>query len=239
MILLVIAAVLIILGLFAAAVIFLMKLFQREAVVQTAHLDTLNSEYMAKEEEIRKHLEDAKRQSQEIIANATKDAAAQKDNILKAAAEEKVNILSEAQAKVDEMIKQADNARLALLKEMEQKIEESGIRRAQELLQVVLPEDFRKQVHERWVADVIANGFSELDRLRVPQGLSEVKVVSAFVLTDAEKEQLESKLKEKLGFTIKLEEETDPALICGLVVNIGSLILDGSLKFKIQGVGRV
>jgi F-type H+-transporting ATPase subunit delta len=74
--------------------------------------------------------------------------------------------------------------------------------------------------------------------LRVPEGLSEVKVVSAFNLTEAEEASLKLKLKEKLGFEVKLREEIDPTLICGLVVNIGSLILDGSLKFKIQGAAR-
>ncbi len=153
--------------------------------------------------------------------------------------EEKAKIIDEAHAKADEVIKQAANARLALLDELEQKISERAIVKAQELLQEVLPEDFRKEVHARWVSDIIANSFQELDRLRVPQGLSEVKVVCAFSLNDEEKSSLKLKLKEKLGFEVKLQEETDPSLICGLVVNIGSLILDGSLKFKIQGAARV
>jgi F0F1-type ATP synthase membrane subunit b/b' len=239
MIILIVAAFAVIVALFAGMVIFLKKFFDREATTHTSHLDALISENTAKEEEIKKQYEDAKRQSQEIIANAQKDAAMQKENILKAMAEERSKIIAEAQAKADEVIKQADNARLALLNELELKINEGAILRAQELLQSVLPEDFRKEVHVRWVNDVLANGFSELDRLRVPEGLSEVKVVSAFSLTEKEIALLKSKLKEKLGIEVKLEEVIDPSLICGLVVNIGSLILDGSLKFKIQGVARV
>jgi hypothetical protein len=238
MIILIITAFVIIVALFVGMVIFLKKFFDREATMHTAHLDTLISETTAKEEQVKKQYEDAKRQSQEIIVNAQKDAAQQKEAVLKAAAEEKDKVLAEAQAKADEVIKQADNARLALLKELEQKINESATLKAQELLQSVLPEDFRKEVHVRWVNDVIANGFAELDRLRVPEGLSEVKVVSAFGLSEKETGQLKAKLKEKLGFDVKLEQGVDPSLICGLVVNVGSLILDGSLKFKIQGVAR-
>jgi hypothetical protein len=235
----------IIVAMFALIVIFIVmlkilrKVFSDDVTKTTAHLSVQDAEYEAKKEEIRKQLEDAKRQSQEIISNAQKDAALQKENILKAAAEEKDRILAEVQAKADEVIKQADNARLALLSELEQKISESATLKAQELLQSVLPEDFRKEVHVRWVSDVIANGFSELDRLRVPEGLSEVRVVSAFGLTEKENEQLKSKIKEKLGTEVKLEDTVDPSLICGLVVYVGSLIFDGSLKFKIQGVARV
>lgn len=239
MIVLIFAAIAIIVALFVGMVIFLKKFFDREATLHTAHLDTLIAENSAKEEEIKKHLEDAKRQSQEIIANAQKDAATQKEEILKAVAEEKNKIIADAQARAEEVIKQADNARLALLSELEQKISQSATLRAQELLQSVLPEDFRKEAHQRWVSDVISSNFAELDRLRVPQGLSEVKVVSAFILTDGQKSGLKLKLKEKLGFEFDLKEDIDPSLICGLVVNIGSLILDGSLKFKMQGVARV
>jgi hypothetical protein len=239
MIVLIIAAVVIILALFVGMLIFLKKFFEREATMHTAHLDTLISETTAKEEQIKKQYEDAKRQSQEIIANAQKDAATQKEDVLKAVAEEKNRIIAAAQARAEEVIKQADNARLALLSELDAKINEGATLRALELLQSVLPEDFRKEVHSRWVSDVIANSLAELDRLRVPQGLSEVKVVSAFILTDAQKSGLKLKLKEKLGFEFDLKEEVDPSLICGLVVNIGSLILDGSLKFKMQGVARV
>jgi F0F1-type ATP synthase membrane subunit b/b' len=239
MIALIITAFLIIVALFVGMVIFLKKFFDREATMHTAHLDTLISENTAKEEEIKKQYEDAKRQSQEIIVNAQKDAATQKETVLKAAAEEKEKILAEVHAKAEEVIKQADNARLALLNELETKINEGATLKAQELLQKVLPEDFRKEVHARWIKDLIANGFSELDRLRVPEGLSEVKVVSAFSLTEDEIDELKSKIKEKLRVDVKLEEAVDPSLISGLVVYIGSLILDGSLKFKIQGVARV
>ena len=236
--LIIVSMIAIIVILFVGMVMFLKKFFNHEVTSATAHLDSLISETSAKEEEVKKQYEDAKRQSQEIISNAQKDAAIQKENILKAVAEEKTKIIEEAHAKADEVIKQADNARLALLDELEQKISEKAIVKAQELLQGVLPEDFRKEVHARWVSDIIANSLEELDRLRVPQNLSEVKVVCAFSLNDQERSSLKLKLKEKLGFEIKLVEETDPSLICGLVVNIGSLILDGSLKFKIQGAAR-
>jgi F0F1-type ATP synthase membrane subunit b/b' len=238
MVILVISMIVIIVVLVGGMVVFLQKVFNREVSSATSHLDTLLTETSAKEEEIKKQYEEAKRQSQEIISNAQKDAATQKENILKAAAEEKNRILDEAHLKADEVIKQADNARLALLGELEQKINERAIDKAQELLQETLPEPFRREVHSRWVSDVIANSLQELDRLRVPGELSEVKVVSAFGLSDAERSDLRLKLKEKLGYEVKLQEVVDPSLICGLVVNIGSLILDGSLKFKIQGVAR-
>ncbi len=238
MAIIIISMILVIVILFAGMVVFLRKFFNREVTSATSHLDSLLSETSAKEDEIKKQFEDAKRQSLEIISNAQKDALAQKENILKAVEEDKNKIIAEAHFKADEIIKQADNARLALLEELEHRISERAVVKAQDLLQKALPDNFRNDVHARWVNDVIKNGFQELDRLRVPQGLSEVKVVCAFSLSDEEKSGLKLKLKEKLGFEVGLLEEVDSSLLCGLVVNIGSLILDGSLKYKIQERAR-
>ncbi len=234
----IISMIAIIVILFAGMVVFLRKFFNREVTSATSHLDSLLSETSAKEDEIKKQFEEAKRQSLEIIANAQKDAEEQKQNVLKVVEEDKKKIIAEAHSKADEIIKQADNARLALLEELEHRISEKAVVKAQDLLQEALPDNFRKDVHARWVNDVISNGFQELDRLRLPQGLSEVKVICAFSLSAEEKSGLKLKLKEKLGFEVGLLEEVDSSLLCGLVVNIGSLILDGSLKYKIQERAR-
>lgn len=234
----IIGMIVVLAGVFAGMVVFLQKFFKSEVTTATTHLDTLMSETQAKEEQIQKQFEEAKRQSAEIVANAQKDGQQQRDAIIKQAEEDRHKMLTEAQAKIDEMIKQADNARLALLNEAEQKINERAVERAVEFLQAALPEEFRKEVHQRWVAGVIANSFEALDRLRIPQGITAVQATSAFALSDKERGALKAKLKEKLGFEVGLTEAVDPGVIAGLVVSIGSLVLDGSLKFAIQEKAR-
>jgi F0F1-type ATP synthase membrane subunit b/b' len=238
MVILIVSMIAVIIIIFIVLVSLMHKIFNREVVTATAHLDSLSSEYAKKEEAIKKQFEDAKRQSQEILENAQKDGQKQKEDILKSAEDEKGKIINEAHEKAAELIRQADNARLALLAELNEKIEDTAIVKAAELLQAALPEDIRNDVHLRWVDDLIANSFEQLDRLKIPQGLNEVKVVSAFSLSQKQKTQLAAKLEEKLGYAIKLLEEVDPQIIAGLVVSIGSLFLDGSLKFKIQEVAR-
>jgi F-type H+-transporting ATPase subunit delta len=214
------------------------RVINRDVVSATSHLDNLASEFTQKEEAIKKQYEELKRQSQEIIENAKKDAQAQKDNILKAAEEEKNKVINEAQQKADEVIQQADKARLALLAELNQKIDERAVLKAGELLNEALPVHIRSDIHQRWVDDLISNSFQQLDRLRIPEGISEIKVVTAFELNQKQRTTLIAKIKEKLGYDVKLQEEIDPNIIAGLVVSIGGLFLDGSLRFKIQEVAR-
>lgn len=221
---------------FTSLVFFLRKILNRNVIAATAHLEQLASEYAKKEEEIKKLFEQAKRQSQEILANAQKDAQQQKEQILKEAQGEKDKILIDVHQKAEEMIQQADRARQALIQEIEQRIDEKATQRAAQLLQQALPEHIREGIHQRWFDDLISSSFAQIDRLHIPEGVCEARVVTAFALTPQQRDALDAKIKERLGFQINLKEEIDSNLIAGLIVNIGSLVLDGSLKFKIQEV---
>jgi F-type H+-transporting ATPase subunit b len=238
MTILAVSMIAIIIVVFVILVAYMQKVFKGEVSSATSHLDSLASEYAKKEEAINKQFEDVKRQSQEIIENAKKDAELQKENILRQTQEEQNKMVAEAQAKAAEMIQQADNARLALLAELEEKINERSVVKALQLLCVALPENIRSEIHQRWVDDLISNSFEQLDRLKVPDDVKEAKVTSAFALNQKQKLALAAKIKEKLGYEVTLIEEKDPSIIAGLVVSIGGLFLDGSLKFKIQEAAR-
>jgi uncharacterized membrane protein len=204
----------------------------------TSHLDELAGEYTKKETEVRRQLDDVKRQSQEILSNAQKEVQAQKDALVKQISEEKAKILAEAHQHAEEVIKQADNARLALLAEMNKKVDEKAVVKAVEILSAAVPENIRRDLQRVWYEALLDSSYEHMDRLNIPAGLNEVKVVSAFALEDGQRQRLKDKLQEKLGFDITLTEEVDPGIIAGLVVSIGSLFLDGSLKFKIEEVAR-
>jgi F-type H+-transporting ATPase subunit delta len=68
--------------------------------------------------------------------------------------------------------------------------------------------------------------------------LREAKVVSAFPLSEAQRRLLQDRLKKKAGHEITLTEEADERLIAGLVLTLGSVVLDGSLASKVRGAAR-
>lgn len=221
--------------LFGAVMFFMFKnLVHSRLVGQTDHLDAQEAALAKKKEELDKQLEDIKRQSQEIMASAQKEALEQKEKLSKEIQEQKAKILETAQQEANEMIKQADAARLALIADENVKIDEKATLKAVSLLGAVLPEDVRRDIHERWVSGLIASSYENLDRLKVPEGTKDVTVICAFELTAKQRGSLLDKLSEKLGQDLKIKEEIDPDIIAGLVVNIGSLFLDGSLRFKIK-----
>jgi F0F1-type ATP synthase membrane subunit b/b' len=225
--------------LFIGLVFFFRKILNRNVISATTHLEQLSAEYAKKEEQIKKQLEETQRQCQEITANAQKDAQQKREDIIKQSHEERERILNEAQQKGEELVEQADKTRQALMGEINHKIEEKALSQAAELLQKALPEHIREEIHHRWLKDLISSSFEQLDRLHIPEGALEAKVISAFALTPEQRAALKAKIKERLGREIGLTEEIDSRVIAGLIVSIGTLVLDGSLRFKIQEVSRV
>jgi F0F1-type ATP synthase delta subunit len=223
---------------FIVLVASLNKIFNRDVGAATAHLDQMAAEYAKKEQDIKKQYDDIKREAQEIKELAMKDADQQKQRLLKEMQDEKEKVLKEAQTKADEMMVQADRARNALIAEIEQRIDDKGIQRAVQLLQEVVPENIRTMIHERWIDELIGSNFALLDRLHIPEGIQEAGVVTAFILTDAQRTALSGKINEKIGSPVSLKESIDPNIIAGWVVSIGSLVLDGSLRFKIQEAAK-
>lgn len=62
------------------------------------------------------------------------------------------------------------------------------------------------------------------------------EVTSAVALTPAQQEALAASLKEKLGLNVKLTTSVDPSLLGGLIVKVGSKMIDTSLKTKLNAL---
>jgi F-type H+-transporting ATPase subunit delta len=64
------------------------------------------------------------------------------------------------------------------------------------------------------------------------------EVASAHPLTDAQIETLRQKLTAREGRTVKLTTRTDPALLGGLVVTLGSKRIDASIRTRLNSLAQ-
>ena len=81
--------------------------------------------------------------------------------------------------------------------------------------------------------DVIA-GFRKL--LANERNELEAGVVSAVPLTDEQTEELKATLKAKTGQDISLNQQVDPSLLGGLIIKIGSRMVDNSIRTKLNNL---
>jgi F-type H+-transporting ATPase subunit delta len=85
--------------------------------------------------------------------------------------------------------------------------------------------------------------FSAPDMVRAYQALAAksrgevtAEVSSAHALTDAQAQALKAALKDTVGKDVTLAAKVDPSLIGGLVVKLGSRMVDSSLKTKLANL---
>jgi F-type H+-transporting ATPase subunit delta len=68
------------------------------------------------------------------------------------------------------------------------------------------------------------------------KGEMTAEVTSAHALSEAQHEALKAKLRTSLGRDVTLVTRIDPAILGGLVVQIGSKLIDSSLKTKLDSL---
>ncbi len=80
------------------------------------------------------------------------------------------------------------------------------------------------------------NGMADayLNKLSTRKGEVTAEVTSAVALNDAQVNALVTALKQAVGAKVSLDMTVDPSLLGGLVVKVGSRMVDSSLRTKLQ-----
>lgn len=66
----------------------------------------------------------------------------------------------------------------------------------------------------------------------------EAEAVSAYPLSEKQRESISSALEKRLGKNVNLSAREDPALLGGVVIHAGDLVIDGSLKGRLGQMAR-
>jgi F-type H+-transporting ATPase subunit delta len=85
--------------------------------------------------------------------------------------------------------------------------------------------------------DAIADAY--LAELAKRRGELTVDVSAAQKLTEAQSARLTEQLNTMLAAKVRINEKTDPGLLGGLVVKIGSKLIDSSIRTKLIGLERI
>ena len=74
--------------------------------------------------------------------------------------------------------------------------------------------------------------------LNIVNNIAHVSVTSAIELNDDRKEQIKSKIAEKLSKEIVVDWGVDNDIIAGLIFNIDELIIDNSVRHKLEDLSK-
>jgi F-type H+-transporting ATPase subunit delta len=83
------------------------------------------------------------------------------------------------------------------------------------------------------LSNIIRAFQAQLAKIR---GEVDAQVTSARALSDGETAELKAAIKSKLGRDPRLDAKVDPSLLGGLVVKVGSRMIDSSLRTKLNSI---
>ncbi len=92
----------------------------------------------------------------------------------------------------------------------------------------------RRRLH---ILPAMAQLLREMSDLR--EGVVRAEVVTAAALPDGYYTRLQAQLERMTGHRVVIEKREDPALIAGVVTRIGDMVIDGSLRTRLEELKNV
>lgn len=219
---------------FGALVIVMRYLLKRNIGSASSHIQELTRDCTQKLEEAKKKMEEANQYREKVLADSKEEGEQLKQQLIREGRQVKEEMLQQARQQSEEIVHRAQASAENLMAELEQKIESRSAAKASEMVKELMVGKLSEEAHSRWIQELVQNGFDNLRRLNLPDGLKEAEVVTAFPLKPSEKSLLKDRLSEVTGKTINLKEQVDPELILGVRLTMGRVVIDGSWRSKAE-----
>jgi F0F1-type ATP synthase delta subunit len=215
--------------------IFLRLLFSRDLSAALKRLQELQRQNIEKEIALNKEFELAKQERQAEIEKGRDEAKKLKDLARQEAEKAKEQALLKAKQEAETLLAHAAQERELLKHQLSQQIEETSVNLALGMIRDIFSQEARQEL-QRELVDELITELRKIEKEKLKVETKKALVVSSYPLLDNQKNAVRTILQDTLGCPIELEEKTDTAIISGLIINLGGLILDGSLQNKLRKI---
>lgn len=217
-------------------IIFLLRfLFSRHLKSALDRLNTLHEENLTKEEELNEELRRAKEESRAQIQQGKLEAEQIIEEAGKEAQRTHMDMEEQAKLQAEKIIVNgrldAEKFKTSLIKD----IQAQSIELASKMIAELLTETDKIALQYEFVNGIIQE-ISLLPKEQFNMQGNQVKVISSFPLLDRQRDEIKRVLAQKTGKEIELNQQLDPCLIGGLIVDLNGMIIDGTLKNKLQRI---
>ncbi len=218
---------------FIGLVLVLRKILISSSFNETKRLQNLNEENSRKAQELNAKIADAESEYREKMLKTDEEIRMMKAKTKKEIEDLKEAIIAKGKAEGDRIVTQALNARDEIRAEIEEQMTERAIGVSRKIFAKVLTSEEQRPIHD----GLLANVFSEVEKIDKDrfEGVDmddapsyTVQVKTAHFMTAEQKEILEKILSSKLEKNIILEESIDKDILAGIVIALGSFVIDGS-----------
>lgn len=194
-------------------------------------LQVLHQESLEKEEVLNKELARAKVQVEAEISRAKEEAKLIVENARRNAEKLGLEASARAQAEAKKILGESTDKAKRLEAEILAGSEEKALTLALELIRFTLAQTDQKTLHTQLIDEFIED-LKKVDKEKLTVATDHAVVMTPQAMTPKEEEVLKAVLSSKLGVSVSLEEKVDASLVGGMIVKLGGLIIDASLKNK-------
>jgi F0F1-type ATP synthase delta subunit len=142
-------------------------------------------------------------------------------------------MLAEAKKESDRIVDQAHKNEERLRQKIAQEMEEKTVTHAAEIFKAVFSARVNQQVNREFNEELVA-AFEALDGESITIDADEGEIRTSQPMEAEQKKRLEELLVRKFHRPVRLVERIDPDLLSGLVLKLGSLEIDGSLRNRLE-----
>jgi F-type H+-transporting ATPase subunit b len=220
---------------FIALIVVMRALFYRHLNSALRRLHELQEEGMIKEAQLREELDRAKEQRLSEVEKGKEEA----QGIVEATRRdcELLHTKAEEQAKQDaeRIVHKAEQELEKLKMKLVSDIEEETLQLSLQIIRRTFTERDRELLQGHLIEDLLP----EIERLEKEQmqiAGAKIRVTAAFPLTENQRMLLRTAFARKSGAEVELEEHLSAELITGLMIEIGAMVIDGSLKNRLKKV---
>lgn len=200
------------------------------AINRLTKLDNMNRE---KEKLLARKLEQAQKQideqkqviqdeEQRIKAEARRAANQLHEDIIRKAKEEGDDIIRKAQATKEQI-------RTDAMVEAEGKM----IEICSEILNKTLSTVVQAQMNDKLVEEFITE-LEKADLSKINSDVNEIEIISSLPVAASDQEKIKKALQTKLNRQVRLYSNEDPKLLGGILMKIGTMVVDGSLAERVH-----
>jgi len=228
---------LIVQSIFFGILIFILKkvlVSDTEGAVNRLNRDT--EKVRAQQKELNEKIKQANEELEKRKAESEALVRKMREEAEEKAKEERETLINKARAEGEEIINKAQRTKDDIRKVIEREMDMKAVDFTVVVLSEVLSQQARKALNDQMFSEFLER-LTGVDMDMIGQEVNSAGIVTASELEDKDKNRLADILKKKLNRSIKIEASTDPKVISGVVLQFGSLKLDGSLQNSIRDTG--
>ena len=214
---------------FIALVLLLRALFYRNLKISLDRLNDLHEQNIVKEDQLKEELERARAERLAEVERGKVEAKEIIENAKKEAESLKIRAADESKAESQDLTLHAQQEAEKFKQDILAGLGKQALTLSLQMIQYTLTSAGKENLQQQLIDEII-NEIRALSKDKFTVITDKVKVASAFALNEAERQNLKNTLSEKLNLHVVLEERVEPDLVAGLIIEIGALIIDGTLK---------